>query len=187
MSQPTALANAKRLFKRTGLTFPSIPADLAPGFSKRSDWCFSTISLKTSPSLFEDYLNRGIKKAIRNYVVVAHAGHGINSYALHYYLVWKPLRLFLQVGWGGAYMNNGETTRKVNRWFSLAEKIVNATHEAKVLRRIHAADCFVVAASEFHGSYWQKPCDIAENGIRLSSRNPFAILNEALQWVETIT
>jgi hypothetical protein len=45
-----------------------------------------------------------------DYAIVAHAGHWVNSYAMHYYLVAGRLRLFLQVPWGGANGDRKEDT-----------------------------------------------------------------------------
>ena len=45
-----------------------------------------------SPYAFEEYVNEGTKRGVRDFLVLAHAGHDANSYALSYYFVWKPLR-----------------------------------------------------------------------------------------------
>ena len=36
---------------------------------------------------------------VADYLLLGHAGHGIQSYAIHYYVVRGPLALFLQIGW----------------------------------------------------------------------------------------
>jgi len=74
---------AKRLVQGSGLFFPIIPHELAPRFVQRKVWCFSTKRLTGSPYAFEEYVHQGHKKTVRDYVALAHAGHGANSYALH--------------------------------------------------------------------------------------------------------
>ena len=90
---------AKQRFTGAGLVLPPIPANLAPRLKERAEWRFSTKLLTLSPYAFEEYVRDGTRKGVRDSFVLAHAGHGVNSYALHYYLAQKPLRLFLQVGW----------------------------------------------------------------------------------------
>ena len=45
--------------------------------------------------------------------MLSHSGHGVNSYAIHYYLVQRPLRMFLQLGWGGVYDDAKEDAAKI--------------------------------------------------------------------------
>lgn len=54
---------------------------------------------------------------VGDYVAVSHAGHGVNSYAITYHLVYRELALFAQVGWGGIYMDVRKTTAAVAELF----------------------------------------------------------------------
>lgn len=175
----------RQLFGESGLFFPTIPQELAPRFNKRGDWCFSTKRLTVSPYAFDEYVRQGRKKRVRDYVVLAHAGYGANSYALHYYLVKAPLRLFLQVGWGGAYMNARQATRDVNRCFKLADRLVLAVDRARRVHALSSSGFLMVAASEFYGSSWHKPGEVPTEGERGApiTKSPHLVLSEALRWV----
>lgn len=49
-----------------------------------------------SPYNLQYYVEE-MDQADATYVVLAHSGHGTNSYAIQYYLVSGPLRLFLHL------------------------------------------------------------------------------------------
>lgn len=85
--------------------------------------------------------------------MLAHAGHGVNSYAIHYYLVKCPLYLFLQIPWGGAYEDSLRSTEEVNTTFGLAACLINALDQALESKRLRRKDRLLVVASGFYGSY----------------------------------
>jgi hypothetical protein len=116
---------------------------------------------------------------------LAHDGHGINSYALHYYLVRGPLRLFLQMGWGGVYMDGPKTTEEANRCFALVGQLVPAVEAAVRAGRLRPEARFVVAASEFYGCYWIKPGEKEQTEI--PGHSPRLALTTVLRWVQSPT
>ena len=126
-----------------------------------------------------------MRKRVENYVLVAQDGHGVNSYAIPYYLVRRPLRLFLQVGWGGVYMDAPKVTEEVNRCFALVGQLVPAVETAVRARRLRADDRLLVAASEFSGCYWIKPGE--EKKQRIPGDNPWLALTTVLRWVKGLT
>lgn len=60
------------------------------------------------------------------YLLFGHAGHGINSYAIHYYLVRGSLRVCLQVSWGGVFSNDAEDALRVRNYFAALAPLVTA-------------------------------------------------------------
>jgi hypothetical protein len=75
---------------------------------------------KVSPYNLQYYVHDD-DKAPAGYVVIAHSGHGANSYAIQYYLVSGALRLFLHLGWGGVYADAKADASKIQECFSLAD------------------------------------------------------------------
>lgn len=131
-----------------------MPPDLEPSFKQRDRWCFSTKPVTVSPYCFDDYVREGTKSDAQDYMLLSHAGHGANSHAWHYYLVSGQLRLFLQLGWGGAYMNPDETTRAANECFGLVSQLFTNVQESRNAGRLRPEDRLIIAGSEFYGSYW---------------------------------
>src|SRR5438034_3841054 len=89
----TDIEKAKRLFRKARLTFPSIPQELAARLKEQASWQFSTRILGTSPYVLKHYVDESNETQVEDYAVVAHSGHGVNSYALQYYLVYGGLRM----------------------------------------------------------------------------------------------
>lgn len=105
-SDDHGIEKARSLWRKTGLAFPTIPEELKRALNERGPWLYSTRSLPMSPYNLQYYLEEAELKRIKRYAVLAHSGHGVNSYAIQYYLLYKRLRLFLHLGWGGVYMEN---------------------------------------------------------------------------------
>lgn len=187
LTTPLAIQTIECLFAEAGLTVPLIPTDLASQLLEQHHWCFSTKPLARSPYAFEEYVREGTKADVKDYLVLAHAGHGVNSYALSYYLVRKPLRLFLQVAWGGVYMEETEARVDVNRCFDLTHRLTAAVDLARDGGGLRPGDLFVIAASDFYGGYWLKPGETPPSeGSQRSSGRPCEILTEAVTWAERL-
>jgi hypothetical protein len=146
--------NARETFRDAGLHFPLVPESLLPSFRTISRWRWGT--RETSRSAYQwrwfvDEAATGLDFP-QDYILVEHAGHGINSYSIHYFVVIRNLALFLQLGWGGALMPEPETRDRVNRLFSAASEVVQQADAIDPLRERHRR--LVVAASDhFDGGY----------------------------------
>ena len=149
----SVLEKARRLFQEAGLAFPEIPEELAAGLKEQGKWLFSTRDLEMSPYNLDHYVQEG-DQAPAAYVVLAHSGHGVNSYAIQYYLVSGPLRLFLHLSWGGVYMDAEAAASKVRECFSQANEIVAATMAS---RKFALGERLTIVGSDFYGSYWSVP------------------------------
>ena len=77
-----------------------------------------------------------VKQDIEDYVLLAHAGHGVNSYAIHVFVVHGPLALFLQVPWGGVYMDPKKSARRLADVFDCAGQLITAVREADTTDRL---------------------------------------------------
>ena len=182
MIDSSPIKDLKRLFTEAGLILPPIPASLAPQLQERRDWCFSTRLLILSPYAFEEYVREGIRPEVPDSLVLAHAGHGVNSYALHYYLARHPLCVFLQLAWGGAY-DDAAAKERVNRCFDLAHKLVAAFDQAGQAGRVQPRARFIVVASDFYGGYWTKAGEKPPERFGEDPAQPVeAILTEAMEW-----
>jgi len=149
-----SVTDARVLLAREGLVLPFIPTALRVGFRKRSPWCFSTRPVTVWPYTVPAYLHEALEEHPRPYALLAHAGHGINSYALHYFLVHPPLQLFIQVGWGGVYMDSQKATASVNAHFRLVAPVIRAVRQAVKGGRIGHDERLTVFASTFSSQSW---------------------------------
>ncbi len=151
-----ALEVACQLFTQEGIPFPFIPPEMRPAFAELSEWVYGT--RPDAPWLYEirKYVREAGTEQVADYLLLGHAGHGIQSYAMHYYLVRGPLALFLQIGWGGAYMDKEMVASSMTARFAQAEELIQAMEVAQ------RKDCFrpggrlVISISDFYGSSWTR-------------------------------
>ena len=160
------------------MAFPKIPNELAVAIKEQSKWLFSTRELKTLPYFLQHYLQE-IGGNPPEYVILGHSGHGINSYAIHYYLVSGPLNLFLQLAWGGVYMDADASASWIRECFSLADEIVPAVRGAE---RLSAGERLTIVGSDFYGSYWSAPEQGRQKEIA-NDKNSKEVLTEVLRWL----
>ena len=197
----TDVEKARHLFQEAGLAFPTIPDELAVKLKEHGKWLFSTRKLKMSPYNLQYYVDesdgvnrvRGIDEftmlsredeespsaAASDYAVLCHSGHGVNSYAIQYYLVRGPLRMFLHLGWGGVYMDADAAASKIRECFALADKIAP---EAMRAGKLAAGERLTIVGSDFYGSYWSAPGQSRqkERGV---DKGPAEVLTEVLRWL----
>jgi hypothetical protein len=91
---------------------------------------------------FNKYPLEAIRGRAPEYVAIGHVGHGINSYAITYQLVYGPVACFVQSAWGGAYMDRVaatfETREKLDKCSKLVELAERATNSMPRLLVIEA-------------------------------------------------
>jgi hypothetical protein len=97
------LADARRKFRDSGLPFPPLPKELASSFRRFDRWHWGTRELdRMSMYFFEPFQSIWAQGVPDDYMAVSHGGHGANSYFLTYHLVYRPIAVMFQTGWGGA-------------------------------------------------------------------------------------
>jgi len=173
------IGKARRLFRKAGLPFPTIPKQLSGRMKERTKWCFSTRELRVSPYNLQHYVEED-RYALGDYAVLCHSGHGVNSYAIQYYLVYCSLRMFLHLGWGGVYMDADAAASKIRDCFSIADEIVPA---AASMGKLVAGERLTIVASDFYGSYWFEPGEHRPKIIQ-HSHSPAEIMADVLHWLQ---
>ena len=171
------IAKARILFKKAGLAFPVLPRKLALSIKEQGPWLYSTRSIDMSPYNLDEYVEKACKGQTDDYALLSHSGHGVNSYAIQYYLVCRPLRMFLFLGWGGVYMDNKKEAEKIRECFSLADRITKAAKKLRLDSQL------TVVVSDFYGSYWSPNWEIGLLRHHIYKKTPQQVLSEALDWI----
>jgi hypothetical protein len=118
---------ARAVFAGAGLGEPPIPQALDAHVQKIGKKHYATAEAPSfSPYRSREHLAARRRPDAPSSLVVAHAGHGGNSYAISYYLVLGSVRILLQLAWGGAYMNNGNAARRIRAVFETLQRFVPA-------------------------------------------------------------
>jgi len=169
-------AKAEALFRKAGLGFPKIPVPLVNALKEQERWVYSTRPLESSPYNLRHFMDEVRTAPGNDFAVLAHSGHGVNSYAIQYYLVHGSLRLFLFLGWGGVYTNNQHAADGISQCFDLADQIVVAADS------LPAGLHLTVVASDFYGSAWSHQ-DEVRHLDSVGDKRPADVLMEALEWL----
>jgi hypothetical protein len=143
--------DARKRFAESGLVFPEIPEDLAGRLKEQDDWVYGTRAVEEPAYEFEYYMNELDDDSVQDYAILSHEGHGMNSYALQYYLSKGPLHMLLQLSWGGVYMEEPATTERVNRCFTLANEIMRQTLDEL---KLADGDIMTILCSTLAGWTW---------------------------------
>jgi hypothetical protein len=161
----TVVERARALFAAQGLPFPSLPANLAARLRQQGQFIFATIDHQYSPYAIHYYAEPLLRGGDSDdYAVIGFDGHGINSHAIHYYLVEKNLALFVQRLWGGGYMDPETFRPGIERAFEAAgqlrEKMALAHRAGLILpgRRLIA----VVSMSEAYCGWGWLPARLED-------------------------
>ena len=126
-------SEAREQFERAGLILPKVPASLLNAFHRIADWLYGSRDVDFWDMYsFSRYPMEAILGEAADYVAIGHVGHGINSYAMTYQLVYGPIACFVQSAWGGVYMDSDAVTaitreklEKCSELVKLAERSVS--------------------------------------------------------------
>jgi hypothetical protein len=176
------IEKARQLFQKAGFDLPAIPEKLAKQIKQREEeMLFSTRAIPMSPNFSRFYVDEVSNNKVGDYALISYSRNGASWMAIHYYLVFGPLRMFLELGRGGMYTDDeGDAIQvaKIRECFLLADKIVPAT-----MAMCKANDRLTIFCSDFHGSYWVAPGQDAQETER-RCHCPKDVLGEALQWLK---
>jgi hypothetical protein len=174
-----ALGQAVLLFEDWSLPFPPVPESLAPRMRILGRGLLGTRADAPGPYSLEWFLAE-LASDPADYLIFGHDGHGINSWAMHYYLVRGPLALFVQIDWGGAYTDDAIARAEILRAFRASEALVVAPRVAALAE----GQRLLVVASDRALSRWgivpRKP---GEEALASLETRPDA-LAAALAWAQ---
>lgn len=156
------LEEAKQLFAQEGLAFPYIPSPMSNNLEKLSEWVYGTRTDTPNPYDLFWFVTEVATQPVEDYLLFGHAGHGINSYAMHYYLVRRSLAVFLQISWGGAYTDKEQATQELASYFAQTEDIIRAVEKQGQQKRFQPNERLIVVVSDFSGSRWMRIEDILD-------------------------
>jgi len=163
--KPKGIDKAKQVFKKANLPFPNIPEKLAQRLREVHNWGYTTRGtdvIDWPENIRHIYVKEADHATLPDYAMLCHAGYGTDSYAIHYFLVYGPLRMFLQLHWGGGYSCGEANVEHMRRAFALADQIVK---EVEVSNRFGKEDHLVIAVSAFYGSFFLTPGQFVDKKV----------------------
>ena len=153
---PALFLTPQALFKGEQLPFPPVPPPLVSALRLQAPGLFSTRPLKPRPYLLAACLaEAAANPEMAPYATVGFDGHGINSWAAHYYLVTDALALFIQVPWGGAYTDAERARADITGLFTWAGELQAKVQLASEQQKIPKGQRLQVAASRLAIAGWR--------------------------------
>jgi hypothetical protein len=134
-------------FAEAGLRPPNPPDAFTRLLERRGDWAFTTWPTDTSPFDFLTFVREAITEEATDGLLIAHDGHGVNPWAMHYFAVRGPVAVFVQRAWGGAYADREAESAEVDRAFAAAADILRIAEGDGPLR-------VVIIDSDISGSFY---------------------------------
>lgn len=151
-----AVSPARALYAAEDLPFPPVPEQLETSLkAQRPGWYATRLVTSTPYDLEHFVLEVETQPNLPDYAVVGFDGYGTNSWAVHYYLVYKSLALFIQLPWGGAYTEPAPAREDISAMVDWAAKLQSNLEQAENLQRIPRGARLEVIASRFGRAGWR--------------------------------
>ena len=152
----TPMLTARALFDSEKLRFPPVPPQLAASLCRQDGPFFSTRPLQTGPYHLDRLLAEvAAHPELPAYAIAGFDGRGTHGWAVHYCLVSTAVALFLQLRWGGAYVDPEPARAHVAAMFDWAEKLQAKLDAAHGQGKIPPGWRLQVAASRLGTSGWR--------------------------------
>ncbi|NRO99429.1 hypothetical protein GWC77_26470 [Paraburkholderia sp. NMBU_R16] len=185
-SDDGGLPSVLALFERERLPFPPVPERLAVSLRRKARGWFSTRPTQSSPYCLEEFLAEvETHPHLPDYAVVGFDGYGTNSWAMHYYLVGKAIALFIQLPWGGAFLETGPARAGIVELLEWAANLQSKLQEADALRRIPDGVRLEVVASRFGRAGWRW-LDAGRNPMETPWNPPFGMKDAMLREIDNL-
>jgi hypothetical protein len=156
---------------------PPVPRELVERVRALAPGLVTTRRDELGPYELRPFLDELAGGSPEPYLLLGTAGHGIDAWAMHYYLVGAHLGLFIQLRFGGAYGDLERERARVASAFAVAEDLVLAPG----LDRLAEGQRLVVVASDLAGWRWGV---IGPEGTGLKAADD--PLGDALAWLEGV-
>lgn len=151
----TDLRHAEAFLRTEGLVLPGLPAALAAQMRERAPGIYATRALEAPPYALQAHVGALLRSAQPgDFAVVALDGHGVQSWAFHFYLVDGPLALFIQLPWGGAYSDATTARTEIERVLAWARPLPQRLAELQQQGHLQPAQKLLVVLTRFSESRW---------------------------------
>lgn len=176
----TGVEEAEAQWRAEGLPFPVVPDSLVPSFHRLGPWSFGTRDDAPGAYALDEHLRPVLEGVVPDSALLAHAGHGIASWAMHWYVTLGPVAIFVQSQWGNADASEDDDREQRDHMRHRFDAATSLT--AHAVEALTGTTRLLVVASDFRRSGW----GILEPGATerwTESADPFA---DAEAWLATV-
>lgn len=142
------LAAAHAMLQRMGVPLPPLVEALLPLLTQAQETVFTTQDGTTSLANRTALVARAARGDMVSGLSISHEGYGANSWSLRYHAVLPRVALFVEIPFGGAYMDLGASQLQVETAWASAARLLQAAAASTV------GACVVVDHRGLAGSRW---------------------------------
>jgi hypothetical protein len=153
-SPPDPIFRVRALFADQGLPFPPLPPSLESGLRQTGEHTFASRDALPPLYALDAHLTPLRQGTVTDYVALGFDGHGINSWAMHFYLVAGPVAMFLQCRWDNVYDDQARAKERMEGVFGLAERLILDLEQAQREGRLAGGQRMLLCFSDFTPSGW---------------------------------
>jgi hypothetical protein len=142
------------LFRAQQLPFPTLPPALEARLTAASPHMFSTHPLEMGLYQLDHFVEKALAGAYEDFAAIGFDGYGVNSWALHVYVVEGPRAVLLQLPWGGAYLDPDESRAEILETYAWVDRVAARLVAASGREALPGDQRLFIVDSEFGSSGW---------------------------------
>ncbi|MFO1056680.1 MAG: hypothetical protein U1E53_06890 [Dongiaceae bacterium] len=163
------------VFAAEALPVPPLPVPLAGQLRRLDRETFGT--RRPAAPLYDIAAHLEAAAEPEESLLLGFDGHGVNSWAVHYYLSTPALLLLVQRPWGGAYMDAGGNRADIAETFAAIAALLDAT--AHAADRLPPGRRLAAIVSAFGPSQWAWLDGASFDGASWQAGTPAAVIAAA--------
>lgn len=148
------LDQMKTRFAKAGLPIPPRLDEFGNAWLQINKDAIATCAPVATLYDLHAFLNEAEAADSPDYAALGFDGHGVNSQALHFYIVRGPVAIFLQLKWGNVFDNVSDQLNRIEGAFSLANQLLERSSVAYAEGRFPPGQRMIVKVSDFSESGW---------------------------------
>jgi hypothetical protein len=152
--EPDAHAAAFKMMDSQGLARPPVPENLAAKMQQLTPHLFATCDLPDGLYQIDQLADNAAAGRLGEFVAFGFQGHGIQSWAFHYALVEGALAVFLQLQWGGVYVDEPVARGRIESALAVVDMLRHDLNRAAAAGKLEPAKRLVVLETDFSRSRW---------------------------------
>lgn len=158
-------------FSLAQLAEPVWPDGLLVPVRTASDWMLSS-GHGAPPYQLQEYVDQFVEDPTTDRLIVAHSGHGTNSWALCHYVVYERVGVFIHSAWGGAATStDGEALDR--KRFAVRQAGAARLWQSLDASPLPTEDALLVVSGDFIADRWAR-WTIGEEPELIESADVFA-------------
>lgn len=145
---------AHALFAAEGLPTPPVPPRFSAALRPSGGYVLSSCKLAHPLYQLALHFDAARQGTAPDHAAVGFDGHGINSWAAHFYLVDGPAAIFLQCRWGNAFGDAKRAKERIEGVFGLVRQLLSDLEKAVQEGKLPEGRRLLLRVSDTSHSGW---------------------------------